>query len=192
MKTSGRVKNAQFRHALHETSSRSPVAQSRCGKRNEAETGWRLALLVLMSNLDETSSRPEMRRSHLVSYQTKRLFTPSQTAANNPQGFQSVRLRPFLRIQGMPGGPGPSCPQDLFKIMQFSGNCLEKKPLYFEQVLGSGPISLRSKTLLSPPDQNPGSVPGNVLVAVFVEDPPATHTHCEHLSIVSSFVDFML
>ncbi len=56
-----------------------------------------------------------------------------------------------------PGGLSPPCPQDFFKIIQFSGNFKEKKP-YFEQMLGSGP-PLGSKLRWGAPDQNPGSAP---------------------------------
>ncbi len=45
--------------------------------------------------------------------------------------------------------PLPTCPQDVFKIMQFSG--------IFSQILGSSHPHLESK--LCPPDQNPGSAP---------------------------------
>ena len=37
---------------------------------------------------------------------------------------------PALADPGGPWGLGPPCPQDFFKIMQFSGNFKGKKPLF--------------------------------------------------------------
>ena len=54
-----------------------------------------------------------------------------------------------------PGGL-PLAPKISSKLCSFQAILREKKP-YFEQILGSGPHGV--KTLLGPPDQNPGSAP---------------------------------
>ena len=57
-----------------------------------------------------------------------------------------------------PGGGGsgaqaPPCPQDFFKIMQFSGNFKGKTPI-FSKFRDQAPFGVQ--TLLGPPGQNPG------------------------------------
>ena len=50
---------------------------------------------------------------------------------------------------GSSGSRGPPCPQDFFKIMQFSANFKEENS-YFEQILGSGSPHLGSKLCWAP------------------------------------------
>ncbi len=70
-----------------------------------------------------------------------------------------------------PGGPWgpttPPCPQDFFKIMQFSGN-FKGKPLFWTHFGLKPPLEV--KTQLGPPDQNPGSAPVLVTPIAGIQD----------------------
>ncbi len=64
--------------------------------------------------------------------------------------------------QAVPGGgwvSGPPCPQDFFKIMQFSVNFMGKTPI-LRKFWAQGPPPPLGSKLHCPPDQNPGSVAG--------------------------------
>ncbi len=54
---------------------------------------------------------------------------------------------------GGSGAQAPPCPQDFFKIMQFSGNFKGKTPI-FSKFRDQAPFGVQ--TLLGPPGQNPG------------------------------------
>ena len=58
-----------------------------------------------------------------------------------------------------PGGPSPLCPQEFFKIMQFSGN-FKGKPLNLSKFWTQGPPCPWGQDSAGPPDQNPESAPG--------------------------------
>ena len=78
--------------------------------------------------------------------------TPAILAWRQQEISQSVSL---LRAT-----PCPPCPQEFFKIMQFSSN-FKGKPLFWTNFGLRAPLGV--KTLLGlPPDQNPGSAPSHV------------------------------
>ena len=116
-------------------------------------------------------------------YQGLPFWNRSSTSKHHVTTVESVAS------SGSRGGLGarpPSLPPRFFKIMQFSGNFLGKKP-YFEQILGSGP-PLGVKSLLGPPDQNPGSVPGygHLCPSVHTAGPPTRPTvlHIYFFSVI--------
>ena len=64
---------------------------------------------------------------------------------------------------GGPWRPGPPCPQDFFKIMQFSSNFKGKTLLWAHFGLRAPHWGQNSN---GPPDQNLGSAPGGVIISI--------------------------
>ena len=84
--------------------------------------------------------------------ETQTSFLPREEAESNVHLINKQPNKHILIPLADPGGPGPPCPQNFSKIMQFSGN-LKGKPLFRLRA----PLWGQNST--GPPDQNPGSAP---------------------------------